>query len=473
MKLLRHCALLLAAAPACLPEPAATALLAGWASISITPGRPVALEGQVRTRISQHVQDPVTATALAIEARDGDTVIDQAILVSCDLAAIRPGIQEPLRERLRGKLPGFDLRKLVLNATHTHTAPVVTPGLYQIPAEGVMQPADYLRILTDRLAEVVVRAWEARAPAGVSWSLAHAVVGHNRRPVFADGKAVMYGKTSQPEFRHIEGYEDHSLHLLFFWDAKARLVGVMINLACPSQVVESASYVSADFWHDVRALLRKRHSKELFVFPMTGAAGDQSPHLLLLNQAEARLRSRLGLSEREEIGRRISNAVDEALAVAKKDVRTEIVFRHKVEDLRLPLRKVTREDSEQARQAIAASPEGFLGTRYRSIIHRYEHQDSETDYPMELHVLRLGDIAIATNPFELFLDYGLQIQARSRAEQTLVVQLAGGSGFYLPTARAVAAGGYGTELRSSLVGPEGGQILVDRTVAAINSLFPE
>jgi hypothetical protein len=42
---------------------------------------------------------------------------------------------------------------------------------------------------------------------------------------------------------------------------------------------------------------------------------------------------------------------------------------------------------------------------------------------------------------------------------------------YLPTAKAVAAGGYGAEIASNLVGPKGGQTLVDRTVAQINSLF--
>jgi len=33
-----------------------------------------------------------------------------------------------------------------------------------------------------------------------------------------------------------------------------------------------------------------------------------------------------------------------------------------------------------------------------------------------LHIIRLGNIAIATSPFELFLDYGNQIKARSLAE---------------------------------------------------------
>ena len=40
-----------------------------------------------------------------------------------------------------------------------------------------------------------------------------------------------------------------------------------------------------------------------------------------------------------------------------------------------------------------------------------------------MHVLRLGDVAIAANEFELFTDYGVQIKARSPAVQTLVIQL--------------------------------------------------
>ena len=66
----------------------ASELHVGGATVSITPDRPVALAGQMHTRIARSVESPVTATALALESRDGDKPIDQAILVSCDLVSI-------------------------------------------------------------------------------------------------------------------------------------------------------------------------------------------------------------------------------------------------------------------------------------------------------------------------------------------------------------------------------------------------
>jgi len=90
---------------------------------------------------------------------------------------------------------------------------------------------------------------------------------------------------------------------------------------------------------------------------------------------------------------------------------------------------------------------------------------------MELHILRLGDVAIATNDFELFTDYGVQIKARSPAVQSFIIQLSG-PGTYIPTERAVRGGSYSAVIQSNRVGPEGGQVLVNQTVETIKLLWP-
>ncbi len=80
-------------------------------------------------------------------------------------------------------------------------------------------------------------------------------------------------------------------------------------------------------------------------------------------------------------------------------------------------------------------------------------------------------MAIATNPFELYVDYGVRIKARSDATLTLISQLTSGSAKYLPTADAVRQGGYSAEPGSVVVAPEGGRHLVDETVDGLNRLW--
>ncbi|HSV92689.1 MAG TPA: hypothetical protein VLH81_06420, partial [Desulfobacterales bacterium] len=70
-----------------------------------------------------------------------------------------------------------------------------------------------------------------------------------------------------------------------------------------------------------------------------------------------------------------------------------------------------------------------------------------------------------------YLDYGLRIRARSPAALTLHVQLCCGEGGYLPTARAVSAGGYGALVANGAVGPEGGQQLVESILETVRRLF--
>jgi len=80
----------------------------GWAVANITPDGPVAIAGQYGTRISGKVNDKLLATALAIETRDKDDTIDQAVMVSCDLVAIRRKTVEKVRELVRKRVSGLD-----------------------------------------------------------------------------------------------------------------------------------------------------------------------------------------------------------------------------------------------------------------------------------------------------------------------------------------------------------------------------
>ena len=105
------------------------------------------------------------------------------------------------------------------------------------------------------------------------------------------------------------------------------------------------------------------------------------------------------------------------------------------------------------------------------ILKRDELQKKVDILESEVHIIRLGTIAIATNPFELFLDYGNQIQARSAAEQTFIVQLSNGYEGYLPTKNAEIHGHFSGFVASGYIGHAGGAQLVNETVQTIKEIF--
>jgi len=181
------------------------------------------------------------------------------------------------------------------------------------------------------------------------------------------------------------------------------------------------------------------------------------------------------LSRLEEIARRIVAAVDETYETVKNDRRADAPLIHKTEMVRLPVRLVT--DAEYA--AIKAEferekPTNMARAWNGRVLERYEEQ-KKNPHPtrdIDIHVIRIGDAVVCTSTFELFTDYGIQMKARSRANQTFVIQLASGGEFcYLPTERAARGGGYSAIVQSNTIGPEGGQVLVNRTVELIDSLW--
>lgn len=469
----------------------------GWANESIVPDQPVAIAGQYHTRISSEVHDLITATALAMETRDQQGVIDQVVWVSCDLVGIRRKSVENIRKLVAPSLPDLDVMKIVISATHTHTAPAITDAdetdlhpydfagswAYRIPADqqNIMRPRDYLAFLERQIASAVVRAWKSRQPGEFSSALGHASIARNRRAVYLDGTTRMYGDTKDPNFSHTEGTSDDSVDTLFLWRG-GQIVGIAVTLYCPSQEVEGELYLSADFWHDARKLLRERYSSNLFVLPLTGASGDQSPHIQVGKSSEERMLKRRKLSYRQEIARRIVHAVEDVTEVARESIHADVWLDHRVEHFQLPVWKVSEKRFAESSAIFKsgkdklnnlASPDYINWRISRTMMARYELQKTEPFYRAEIHALRLDDLAIATNPFELYTDYGLRIKARSPAAQTSVVQLTADCPAYLPTERAVQGGGYSGRIDDGVVGPEGGRVLVEETSRLFKTMWSQ
>ena len=197
----------------------------GWSEISIT------LAGQFAERISQYIEKPITATALAIEAGD-----DQLVLVNADILVISYNLTEALKEKLAGNTLGLDPNKVIWSAAHCHTAPyynrinrntkfggATTPKMLmesQLPPgrrymetvttqrSDIITNDEMLQLLIDRLAKVTLDAWAARKPGGYVNAFGRAVVGHCRRATYLDGTAQMWGNTNTAQFHALEAGSD-------------------------------------------------------------------------------------------------------------------------------------------------------------------------------------------------------------------------------------------------------------------------
>ena len=482
-------------------------ILIGWAEESITPEQQVMLSGQFFDRFSERVETSVTATAMAI-----DTGGEGLVICSCDLLQIDTGLLASVREKVCSQTE-LKPEQIIINATHTHTSllydspaqtginlnifekyfPLNTQK--QIPAN-CMSGKEAFAFLTKTISAAICGAWDNRKPGGFANAFGRAAVGMCRRVVYDDGSAKMWGDTNSANFAEIEGGNDSGIELLYIFNDKEILTGVVANIACPSQVVEQRSFISSDYWGKVKILLRQKLGSELFVLGLCAPAGDQcprdmirwvspespvdDPHIHRENPIERTADpSMFDISGTWTVGRRIANEIIYTYEEVK-NIRTKAQLIHKTVTLDLPLRRVTPEEVSRAEEVLEgylqtgiqpSAEENAAGYVHAGTLERAEVQQRQNLHPIEIHIFRLGDIVFATNPFELFLDYGNLIRARSKARQTFLIQLSCGSSGYLPTLKAEQGGHYSAYISSGFVGHEGGDLLVRKTLEEINGLM--
>ena len=499
----------------------------GWASRILTDNGPVDMPGQAHERISQGVIDDITSTALVLD--DGR---DSVIFLSVDLGGFRYGLVDLIRQKAKAIDPEIPVEKIVPGATHTHSSLSYWDDDFPFTAGDekmevnidIVSPSKTRDRITTAMAEMVAEAWANRCEGGVGYGYGYAVAAHSRRVCYFDdvskrpgqgnglntyavnGHSVMYGNTNDDNFSHYEAGADHFINLFYTFDKSGRLTGAIVNVPCPSQNTEHSDGLTADYWADVRKAIRAKHG-DIFILPQCAAAGDLSPRVLHYKKAQERrfrlkydmdsltkLADPIELCARMDIAERISEAFDEVLSWAKTDIHTEMPIAHDVSTIDLPRRMITEEEYEFCKAGYAESLKAQFHTggdpmadfkantticsnrrRFMNILKRYEIQKEDPTIPMELHVLHVGDIAFASNRFELYMDFQHRMQARSPFEQTFIIQMAGQpgdeGGTYLCTERGYEGKGYSASMFCNQVSYEGGQVIVEETVRRLKELY--
>ena len=488
----------------------------GWAEVSLLPeGKKVNLAGQFYERITDEVETPITVTALAIECGD-----DSAIFCSCDLVSVSHTLLLRIREIL-SQYEGFPTEKVMISAIHTHTAPsyakrsdsvagsslnvlttlmpnVKYEKLVSYEGDDLFEGEEAFEFMAERIATAAKLAWDNRKDGMYAQGFGRAAVGMCRRVCYNDGSAKMWGDTDTATFTELEGGNDSGIELLFTFDENKKLTGVVANAACPAQVLEHRNFISSDYWGKVKALLRKEYGEDIFLLGLCSAAGDQCPRDMIRwvepetpindpnivrNDVTVRVAdpSMFDVKGCELIGRRIANEIFYAFEGVCEYV-SEAEFEHRNLTVDMPLRRVTPAEVESATKAIkdfaAEVGEGTINFAdnarmhiHAGVVARSNVQEKIDVVPIEVHVIRLGSIAFATNPYELFLDYGNRMRARSKASQTFLIQLSCGSYGYLPTEKAEKGSHYSAYVSSGTAGHEGGDLLVRKTVSEINGMI--
>jgi hypothetical protein len=141
-------------------------------------------------------------------------------------------------------------------------------------------------------------------------------------------------------------------------------------------------------------------------------------------------------------------------------------------ELMLETRRPTEKLMAWAREVLSR-PENALARHPRERVYAERTQRMATlpaRIEIPLQALRIGEFAIVTIPFEVFVEMGLELKEKSPFKDAIVVSLANGSYGYLPTVAHHELGGYETWLGTNQVEIKAAPKIVDTLLQMLAQL---
>jgi len=432
----------------------------GLARADITPHAGIEMAGfGKRIQPSVGVNDPLYATALV--ATDETTAV---AVVDCDLLGVRADFTSEVRGKIE-PLAGIPGPNVMIVCTHTHYGPTIPRGDAGSPASRSTYEWAYREHLAFQLAGLVYEAKANMEPVRLRTGMGRCDVGVNRREKTADGR-IVFGNNPQ-------GPVDRAVGVCRIDTAAGKPLAALVNFtAHPNGQDAQIRKISADYVGCMRRVVQDITGASCLF--LQGAAGNVS-----IQSAETDYSA--ACSSGKRLGQEAARVWETAEPINADCVRTV----SRMVDLP-PYRGLSRPHAEEqvreAQRDLEAARQGPRSTP--GLIQWYEHNlkrltdllGSWTDPALvpppvktELQTCRLGDLACACVPGELFNEIGTEIKQRSPFRHTFLAAYANDSIGYLPTVPAFKEGGYEVN-QGCRVAPEAITMMVDRFVDMLREI---
>ena len=375
---------------------------------------------------------------------------------------------EFMRQYIAGETD-IKAENIMIMATHTHSGPESDLN--------APKAKDYLT----KAAGAVVLANKNLKPTVVSVGRSQENrISHNRRLKCKDGTTHMCWEKFEPGYV-IEPWgaiDPEVITLSFEQDGKN--TGVLVNFGCHATTLTGNNWLySADYPGYMSEAIRKVKGKDFLPMFVNGCCGN-------VTQVDYRIGFPSTYQECQRIGYLLGVSAMEAMR-NEKPVSTDIIAMSKE---MVPLSRIDISDEQVAwaeklmkkvekegMPPIQADglPDEFYAKKWIELRKVQDVTDS-----VEVMVIRIGDLAFAGLPGEIFNEFGIDIKTNSPCKNTIVTGLTNDSRSYFPTKVSFTQGpegftpyitGYETTPGSTRYEIGSGEKLAESAVNQLKSIF--
>jgi neutral ceramidase len=425
---------------------------AGAATSNITPPLGMEIVGNFPPRpIAAHVHDELHARCLALD--DGT---NKLVFVVADTISLPREIWDEAKQILT-KETGIPTSNLLFSGTHTHSS--VAPLTHEDPAR------NYRQLLISRVVDGVRRALNNLEPARIAWGTGQLPQHvHNRRWLLKEGltnpnpfggqdravmnpSALMRSRLEKPA-----GPTNPDVYCLSVQATDGRQIALLANYWMHYVGGVTREHISADYFGEFCRIIENKlttpgEHPRVVGFLANGPCGDVT--------STDRSKPAPNYKPYEKIRKVAGDLANEVLRVHQSlQYQDWVPLKAVSTELPLASRRPTPEQVNWAKAVLAkpkdADPAHRLERPYAERVMSLHRAKAETVHCI-LQAFRIGELGIASIPFEVFTETGLEIKEKSPFKNTFTIELANGSNGYLPTPPQHDLGGYETWLGTNRV----------------------